>query len=217
MKDFLAPTPSVRQPLFETSDFIPGNLIRIAVTVLVPAKYSRSLICNDCGWDSIFSFPLLPDLNYSTSILGNACEKETLHHPAPVRNFSLIKDMGGPQDKFRWLPPAFLESALRGQEKFSKVFSFGGGNIHFFFLECFHDKSYAALLHLSDIVSCDAAAVRIRIRIVRCQRPTKRQKHKPCETQRPIFLPPLLLFGSKGLVLKVPKQGQSHAAIRVTI
>ena len=36
---------------------------------------------------------------------------------------------------------------------------------------------------LSGNVSCDAAAIRIRIRIVRCQRPAKRQKHKPCETQ----------------------------------
>ena len=33
---------------------------------------------------------------------------------------------------------------------------------------------------------------------------------------RPIFLPPLLLVGSKELVLKAPKRGQFHAAIRVT-
>ena len=33
---------------------------------------------------------------------------------------------------------------------------------------------------------------------------------------RPIFLPPLLLVGSKELVLRVPKRGQFHAAIRVT-
>ena len=33
---------------------------------------------------------------------------------------------------------------------------------------------------------------------------------------RPIFLLPLLLVGSKELVLKVPKRGQFHAAIRVT-
>ena len=32
---------------------------------------------------------------------------------------------------------------------------------------------------------------------------------------RPIFLPPLLLVGSKELVLKVPKRWQFHAAIRV--
>ena len=36
---------------------------------------------------------------------------------------------------------------------------------------------------LSGIVSCDAGAIWIRIRIVRCQRPAKRQKHKHCETQ----------------------------------
>ena len=34
---------------------------------------------------------------------------------------------------------------------------------------------------------------------------------------RPVFLPPLLLVGSKELVLKVPRRGQFHAAIRVTI
>ena len=33
---------------------------------------------------------------------------------------------------------------------------------------------------------------------------------------RPSFLPPLLLVGSKELVLKVPKRGQFHSAIRVT-
>ena len=33
---------------------------------------------------------------------------------------------------------------------------------------------------------------------------------------RPVFLPPLLLVGSKELVLKVPKRGQFHTAIRVT-
>ena len=32
-----------------------------------------------------------------------------------------------------------------------------------------------------------------------------------------VFLPPLFLVGSKELVLKVPKRGQFHAAIRVTI
>ena len=34
---------------------------------------------------------------------------------------------------------------------------------------------------------------------------------------RPVFLPPLLLVGSKESVLKVPKRGQFHAAIRLTI
>ena len=34
---------------------------------------------------------------------------------------------------------------------------------------------------------------------------------------RPVFLPPLLLVGGKELVLKVPKEGQFHAASRVPI
>ena len=34
---------------------------------------------------------------------------------------------------------------------------------------------------------------------------------------RPVFLHPLLLVGHKELVLKVPKRGQFHAAIRVTL
>ena len=52
--------------------------------------------------------------------------------------------------------------------------------------------------------SCDANGPRI-------VKNTNLAKH------RPVFLPPLLLVGSKELVLKVPKQGQFHAAIRVTI
>ena len=80
-------------------------------------------------------------------------------------------------------------------------------------VKIYPDKLPCALL--SGIVSCDAAAIRIRIRIVRCQRPAKRQKHKRCETQAH-FSSPLLLVGSKELVLKVPKGGQFHAAIRVT-
>ena len=40
---------------------------------------------------------------------------------------------------------------------------------------------------------------------------TKLAKH------RPVFLPPLLLVGGKELVLKVPKRGQFHAAICMTI
>ena len=38
-------------------------------------------------------------------------------------------------------------------------------------------------------VSCDLVAVRIRIRIVRCEQPAKRQKHKPCETKDTALLP----------------------------
>ena len=67
--------------------------------------------------------------------------------------------------------------------------------------------------NLSGIVSCDSVAIRLRIRIVRCEWPAKRQKHKPCES--PFFLP-LLPHCSQRSVLKVPKQGQFHAAIRVT-
>ena len=63
---------------------------------------------------------------------------------------------------------------------------------------------------LGGIVSCDSAA----IRIMRCQRPAKRQKHKPCETKA--LLPLLLSVGSSESVLKVPKRGQFHDAIRVT-
>ena len=69
---------------------------------------------------------------------------------------------------------------------------------------------------LSGIVSCDAAAIQIRIRIARCQRPAKRQKHKHCETQARSSSP-LLLVGSKELVLKVPERGQFHAAIPVAV
>ena len=154
-------------------------------------------------------------------------------------------------------------------------------------------RAVAAGAELSGIVSGDAAAIRIRIRIVRCQRPAKRQRRAAAEwnlreifrfshrfrreilvkfsvahpnpgkrsaenftkisrqisrhlwqrkteknftsallqgscsgetskthaniaKRRPIFLPPLLLVGSKELVLKVPKRGQFHAAIRVS-
>ena len=46
-----------------------------------------------------------------------------------------------------------------------------------------HPKFHIKHRKLNGIVSCDSVAVQIRIRIVRCQRPAKRQKHKPCETQ----------------------------------
>ena len=65
---------------------------------------------------------------------------------------------------------------------------------------------------LSGIVSCDSAAIRIRIRIARCQRAVKRQKHKSCKTQDSFFFAIL----RQETVLKVPKRGQFHAAIRVT-
>ena len=71
-------------------------------------------------------------------------------------------------------------------------------------------------LPIRGFVSCDSAATWMRIRIVRCQRPVKRQKHKPCETKARFFFS-LLPVGSQESVLKVPKRGQFHAAIRVTI
>ena len=40
------------------------------------------------------------------------------------------------------------------------------------------------------------SSLKIRIRIVRCQRPAKHQKHKPCETKARVFLP-FLLVGRK--------------------
>ena len=48
--------------------------------------------------------------------------------------------------------------------------------------------------------------------------PTARRnvKNTNIAKHRPIFLPPILLVGSEDLVLKVPKRGQFHAAIRVT-
>ena len=50
---------------------------------------------------------------------------------------------------------------------------------------------------------------------MRNERPAKHQEHKSCEAKAPVFPPPVLV-GSQESVLKVPKQGQFHAAIRVT-
>ena len=46
MKDFLAPTPSVRQPLFETSDNVPMDSLRAGVSELIvpPFAQTQSLI-----------------------------------------------------------------------------------------------------------------------------------------------------------------------------
>ena len=68
---------------------------------------------------------------------------------------------------------------------------------------------------LSGIVSCDSVAIRMRIRIVRCERPAKCQKTKTLRNKAP-FIFPLLLVGSQESVLKVPKRGQFQAVIRVT-
>ena len=55
----------------------------------------------------------------------------------------------------------------------------------------------------SGIVSRNSAANRIQIRIAQCERHTKRQKLRPCETK-------------EESVLKVPKGGPFHAANHVT-
>ena len=68
----------------------------------------------------------------------------------------------------------------------------------------------------SGIVSCDSAVIRIRIRIVRCQRPTKHQTHNPAK-QRPVSFPHFLFVGSQESVLKLHKRGQFQAAIRVIL
>ena len=54
------------------------------------------------------------------------------------------------------------------------------------------------------IVLCDSVAMRIRIRIARCERPAQRQKPKPCETKAPFF-PHFSSVGSQEWVLEVPK------------
>ena len=66
-------------------------------------------------------------------------------------------------------------------------------------------------------------AIRIRSRIVRSERPAKHQKHKPCEQKKKALLFPPLVPGlvvvrilTQESVLKLPKRGAFHAAIRVT-
>ena len=44
---------------------------------------------------------------------------------------------------------------------------------------------------------------------LRCQRPAKHLKPKPCET-KPRLFSPLLLVGNQEWVLQVPKRGQFH-------
>ena len=68
---------------------------------------------------------------------------------------------------------------------------------------------------LSGHVSRDVVANRTQIRIVRCERPTKRHKPKPCQTKARGFFP-FRPVGIQESLLKVPEQGQFHAAIRVT-
>ena len=57
-------------------------------------------------------------------------------------------------------------------------------------------------------------AMRLRIRIVRCQRPAIHQKHIPCETKARFFL--LLFIDSQASNLKVSKRGHLHTVICVT-
>ena len=72
-------------------------------------------------------------------------EKESIHRPAPVQNFSLQKKIGIHRGKISVVDmvPGFsrvfvsttgLESFPLGPEKFSKRFSFGGGCVLFFLL-----------------------------------------------------------------------------------
>ena len=58
-------------------------------------------------------------------------------------------------------------------------------------------------------------AIPIRIRIVRGKLPVKRRKPKPCEAKARFFFLPFLPVSQES-VLKVSKQRQLHAAIRVT-
>ena len=71
-------------------------------------------------------------------------EKESIHRPAPVQNFSLQKKWGPQRKNFGGgygLPGFYrvfvsttgLESFSLRPEKFSKRFSFGGGCVRFFF------------------------------------------------------------------------------------
>ena len=75
---------------------------------------------------------------------NNSGKKETIHHPAPVRNLSLPKkwwphrkDFSGRYGpsaffiRFSYLPPAWKVFLLLRPEKFSKRLSFGGGRVSF--------------------------------------------------------------------------------------
>ena len=71
-------------------------------------------------------------------------EKENIHRPAPVKNFSLPMKRGGHKERFggRYGFPGFykvlvsttgLENFSFRPEKFPKKYSFGGGRVLFFF------------------------------------------------------------------------------------
>ena len=72
----------------------------------------------------------------------NICEKESIHLPAPVRNFSLPKKNGSHRGQILvdtvflgfcrvFASTTGLERFSLRPEKFSKRFSFGGGRVHF--------------------------------------------------------------------------------------
>ena len=77
--------------------------------------------------------------------LCNDWEKESVHRPAPVQNFSLQKKWGLQRKDFGggygfpgfyrvFVSTTGLESFSFGPEKFSKRFSFSGGGVRFFLL-----------------------------------------------------------------------------------
>ena len=82
----------------------------------------------------VLSTPILP-------LHQHLLEKESIHRPAPVQNFSLQKKWG-PQRKDFGFPCFYrvfvsttsLKSFSLRPEKFSKRFSFGGGCVRCFFL-----------------------------------------------------------------------------------
>ena len=44
------------------------------------------------------------ELSYQavSETMVNSWEKETTHHPAPVKKFSLLKEMGATEERLRW-------------------------------------------------------------------------------------------------------------------
>ena len=69
---------------------------------------------------------------------------------------------------------------------------------------------------LSGIVLCESAAIGYGFESRDANGP-RNMKNINLAKHRLVFLPPLLLVGSKESVLNVPQRGQFHAAIRVTI
>ena len=76
----------------------------------------------------------------SLAALETCWEKETIHRPAPVQNFSLQKENGVHRGKISVVDMVFigffvstigLESSSLQPEKFPKRFCFGGGRVRF--------------------------------------------------------------------------------------